>query len=439
MWHNKAKEIIDLALAKEIIREEDLPNFYTSKEHQGCSTTRIEKGLYFLRYLKENNLLTDQIIKNLEKEVDRKKETTSLKVANLADIQKADVLEDKLNENSVYCEKSSNSKVNKYQIIGLLGKGGMSKVYKAYDLYLRRFVVMKFTNNEKDQEAIERLLLEARAQAKIEHPNVCKIYDVAKTRKRFFIVSQYVEGETLDEVQPKLSLTEKIELIIDVANALSTTHAHNIIHRDIKPRNIIVEKTDAGNWKPYLIDFGLAKELYQPYLTEYGSILGTPCYMSPEQASGESSKLDCRTDIYSLGATLYELLVDRPPFSGENALSILVKVINQEPVALREIDPSISLELERIVLKCLEKDPKNRYQSIQGLIRDLRQYLNLEKKITAFKESKKLLNQEKLLEKSNLPLYMRLITQAGLFICVLIVSFLLSSNQNNILSFLSIK
>lgn len=437
MWHNKAKEIIDLALAKGLISKEDLPKFDT-REHQGYSTTRIEKGLYFLRYLKENNLLTDQLIKNLEKEVDRKKETTSLKEINLANVQKANVLEDKFNENSA-CEKLDSSKVNKYQIIGLLGKGGMSKVYKAYDLYLRRFVVMKFTNNEKDQESIERLLLEARAQAKIEHPNVCKIYDVAKTRKRFFIVSQYVEGETLDEVQPKLSLTDKIELIIDVANALSTTHAHNIIHRDIKPRNIIVEKTDIGKWKPYLIDFGLAKELYQPYLTEYGSILGTPCYMSPEQASGESSKLDCRTDIYSLGATLYELLVDRPPFSGENALSILVKVINQEPVALREIDPSISAELERIVLKCLEKDPKNRYQSIQGLIRDLRQYLNLEKKITAFKESKKLLNQEKLLEKSNLPLYMRLITQAGLFICVLIVSFLLSSNQNNILSLLSIK
>ncbi|MFY9227010.1 MAG: serine/threonine-protein kinase [Blastocatellia bacterium] len=437
MWHNKAKEIIDLALAKGLISKEDLPKFDT-REHQGYSTTRIEKGLYFLRYLKENNLLTDQLIKNLEKEVDRKKETTSLKEINLANVQKANVLEDKFNENSA-CEKLDSSKVNKYQIIGLLGKGGMSKVYKAYDLYLRRFVVMKFTNNEKDQESIERLLLEARAQAKIEHPNVCKIYDVAKTKKRFFIVSQYVEGETLDEVQPKLSLTDKIELIIDVANALSTTHAHNIIHRDIKPRNIIVEKTDIGKWKPYLIDFGLAKELYQPYLTEYGSILGTPCYMSPEQASGESSKLDCRTDIYSLGATLYELLVDRPPFSGENALSILVKVINQEPVALREIDPSISAELERIVLKCLEKDPKNRYQSIQGLIRDLRQYLNLEKKITAFKESKKLLNQEKLLEKSNLPLYMRLITQAGLFICVLIVSFLLSSNQNNILSLLSIK
>ncbi len=437
MWHNKAKEIIDLALAKGLISKEDLPKFDT-REHQGYSTTRIEKGLYFLRYLKENNLLTDQLIKNLEKEVDRKKETTSLKEINLANVQKANVLEDKFDENSA-CEKLGGSKVNKYQIIGLLGKGGMSKVYKAYDLYLRRFVVMKFTNNEKDQESIERLLLEARAQAKIEHPNVCKIYDVAKTKKRFFIVSQYVEGETLDEVQPKLSLTDKIELIIDVANALSTTHAHNIIHRDIKPRNIIVEKTDTGKWKPYLIDFGLAKELYQPYLTEYGSILGTPCYMSPEQASGESSKLDCRTDIYSLGATLYELLVDRPPFSGENALNILVKVINQQPIALREIDPSISAELERIVLKCLEKDPKNRYQSIQGLIRDLRQYLNLEKKIATFKEDKKLLNQEKLLEKSNLPLYMRLITQAGLFICVLIMSFLLSSNQSNILSLLSIK
>lgn len=436
MWHNKAKEIIDLALAKGLISKEDLPNIDINKEHQGYSTTRIEKGLYFLRYLKENNLLTDQLIKNLEKEVDRKKETTSLKIVNLADVQKANALEDKFNENSACSEKSSNSKVNKYQIIGLLGKGGMSKVYKAYDLYLRRFVVMKFTNNEKDQEAIERLLLEARAQAKIEHPNVCKIYDVAKTRKRFFIVSQYIEGETLDEVQPKLSLIDKIQLIIDIANALSTAHAHNIIHRDIKPRNIIVEKTDT-NWKPYLIDFGLAKELYQPYLTEYGSILGTPCYMSPEQASGESSKLDCRTDIYSLGATLYELLVDRPPFSGENALSILVKVINQQPIALREIDSSISTELERIVLKCLEKDPKNRYQSTQALIRDLRQYLNLEKKITTFKENKKLLNQEKMLEKSNLPLYMRLITQAGFFICIM--SFLFNGNQNNILSILGMK
>ncbi|MBL8192522.1 MAG: hypothetical protein JNM06_01770, partial [Blastocatellia bacterium] len=129
MWHNKAKEIIDLALAKGLIKKEEIPNFDNSKEHQGYSTTRIEKGLHCLRYLKENNLLTDELIKGLEKEVDRKKETTSLKVANLADIKKVDVLEDKFNENSAYCEKSGNSKVNKYQIIGLLGKGGMSKVY----------------------------------------------------------------------------------------------------------------------------------------------------------------------------------------------------------------------------------------------------------------------------------------------------------------------
>jgi tetratricopeptide (TPR) repeat protein/predicted Ser/Thr protein kinase len=261
----------------------------------------------------------------------------------------------------------------------LLGKGGMGVVYRAHDPVLGRAVALKFIRGH-DPEMARRLLAEARAQARIEHPNVCKVYEAGEAEtdrgvKVGFIAMQLINGKPLGEAAPGLRVEQKVEVIRQVAEALHAAHRVGIIHRDVKPGNILLERSEDGTCTPYITDFGLARENAAPALTSTGMIVGSPWYMSPEQARGDRDFVDRRTDVYSLGTTLYELLSGRLPFTGESGIAVLMRLISEDPIPLARLNPAIPRDLDTIVMKCLEKDPGRRYESARALAEELRRYL----------------------------------------------------------------
>ncbi|HEY2745972.1 MAG TPA: serine/threonine-protein kinase [Polyangia bacterium] len=259
----------------------------------------------------------------------------------------------------------------RYELIELLGRGGMGEVHKAYDPRLGRYVALKVMRQATPEQAA-RLVSEARAQARVEHAHVCKVYGVGELANKLpFIALQFIEGKTLSAVAKQMTREERIAVIRDVADALHAAHRQGLVHRDVKPSNILVERHETG-WHAYVTDFGIAREVDAPGLTKTGVVTGTPLYMAPEQARGQTSKIDRRTDVYGLGATTYELLCGRRPFEGESTLDVIWKLTNEEVVPPRAIDPSIPVDLETIVMKCLEKEPERRYESARALADDLK-------------------------------------------------------------------
>jgi len=265
--------------------------------------------------------------------------------------------------------------LNRFEIIEALGSGGMGTVCRAYEHKLKRYVAVKFLHSESPREA-ERFAREAQAQARLDHENICKVFDVGESDGKPYIVMQLIDGQSLRQAMAELRLEEKVLIVETIAEALHAAHRAGLIHRDVKPGNIMVEKTPEGEWKPYILDFGLVHDEAAPGPTRSGMIMGTPLYMAPEQASGKIHQLDRRTDVYSLGAVLYELLAGKPPFSGDNELNILMKVLQEDPVPPRQIVPQIPADLETIALKCLEKRPQDRYDSARALAEDLARYRN---------------------------------------------------------------
>jgi tetratricopeptide (TPR) repeat protein len=264
---------------------------------------------------------------------------------------------------------------DRFQIVDQIGQGGMGTVYKAIDLELRRQVALKFLDLD-DPRWARRFLLEARFQARIEHDHICKVYEVGEVEGKQYIAMQFISGKTLLEAAPQLNIKQRVRLIQQVCNAVHAAHSIGVIHRDIKPTNILVGKSESGELIPYVTDFGLARELSAPGITSTGMVMGTAWYMSPEQARGEIRKLDLRCDIYALGATLYEVLCGKPPFDGNSTVEVLMKVINEEPTRLRQKNPEISADLETIVHKCLQKEPARRYESAAALSGDLQRFLD---------------------------------------------------------------
>src|SRR5712692_1668462 len=268
-----------------------------------------------------------------------------------------------------------------YRIVAKLGAGGMGEVYLAEDTKVARQVAIKVlpAGSIADERAHKRLIREAQSAATLDHPNICSIYEVGEEADTSFIVMQYVKGETLAaRIQRNpMDLQEALDVAAQVADALAEAHSHNIIHRDIKPQNIML--TARGQAK--VLDFGLARTVQEKrlidteaetesLLTAPGLVVGTVPYMSPEQVRGEV--LDARTDIFSFGAVLYEIVTGTQPFAAASAAATLSTILTKEPPPLARYSREVPHELERIVSKVLRKDRDERYQTAKDLLIDLK-------------------------------------------------------------------
>jgi serine/threonine-protein kinase len=260
----------------------------------------------------------------------------------------------------------------RFDDLQFLGRGGMGTVYRGYDKRLTREVAIKFVHGH---DAL-RFLREARAQAKITHDNVCKIYDVGLADGQPYITMQLVRGESLGVVCKEMTLEEKVKVIRESASALHEAHRMGLVHRDVKPGNILVERSEDGGYRPFVMDFGLARIAGEKGETMTGQIAGTPAYMAPEQARGEIRSLDRRTDVYSLGATFYDILADHPPFVDEQPWKILMRISSEDAPALSSVCPNVPIDVETIIMKCLEREQARRYESARALGEDLQRYLD---------------------------------------------------------------
>jgi serine/threonine-protein kinase len=265
-----------------------------------------------------------------------------------------------------------------YEILGELGSGGMGKVYKARDLALNRLVALKMILSGVHARSGElaRFKVEAEALARLHHPNIVQIYEVGECDGIPFLALEYVAGGSLDRhLQGKpLPPRQAAELVRTLADAVQHAHKHGVVHRDLKLSNILL--ADGGTLEPRISDFGLAKKLDELGQTQTGAVLGSPSYMAPEQAEGRIRDIGPVTDVYALGAILYELLTGRPPFAAATMMETLEQVRVQEPEPPRRLVPQVPRELEAICLCCLEKEPARRYPSAQVLAEDLERFLN---------------------------------------------------------------
>jgi hypothetical protein len=264
---------------------------------------------------------------------------------------------------------------HRYRLLERLGSGGMGEVYKALDPRLNRFVAIKLLRGD-DPDFERRFLREAQAQAQIEHPNVCKIFESGNAGNRPYIAMQWIDGLTLQQLAPDLTLEQKVHLIAQAAEGLHAAHRTGLIHRDVKPGNIMAERDADGRLTALVLDFGIAREIAAPGLTRTGLFVGTPNYMSPEQALGKEGEIDRRTDVYALGATMYELLCGRTPFEAASSMEVVLKLLSEEPRPLRQSAPAIPADLESIVMRCIEHDRARRYDSARALAEDLRRFLD---------------------------------------------------------------
>ncbi len=262
-----------------------------------------------------------------------------------------------------------------YRNLRFVGEGGMGRIYKGFDGTLRRIVALKFLRRMEPQ-LIARFMQEAQLQAGLEHPHICRVYEVGDWQGQAYLAMQFIKGETLDACAEQLTLREKVEVLEAVASAMHYAHRQGLIHRDLKPANIMVERAEGQVPHPYILDFGLARGLVESGFTVDGQVVGTYHFMAPEQARGATKEMDRRTDVYSLGATLYAVLADKPPFWDVEGVEVLNRTLHEEPVPLREILPDLPEDLETVVQKCLEKEPGRRYESARALAEDLRRWLD---------------------------------------------------------------
>jgi serine/threonine-protein kinase len=260
--------------------------------------------------------------------------------------------------------------VSHYKILEKLGEGGMGVVYKAHDAKLERDVALKFlpSHLSASEQDKARFIQEAKAAATLSHPNICTIYSIEEHDSQLFIAMQLVDGQLLRDRMSGLSQKQALEIGIQVAEGLAAAHEKGVVHRDIKPENIMVRKDGIAQ----IMDFGLAKLKGVSRLTKEGSTVGTAGYMSPEQIQGQDA--DHRSDIFSLGVLLYEMLTGHLPFKGVHETAIAYEIVNVDAQPMAAVKPDVNPELDRIVLECLEKDPSERFQSTAEIAKELKRY-----------------------------------------------------------------
>ena len=261
-----------------------------------------------------------------------------------------------------------------YRNLRFIGEGGMGRIFRAYDPTLKRVVALKFLSRDAP-DMIQRFVMEAQHQGSVDHPNICKVYEVGDWQGQPYIAMQYLQGETLEIAAPNMTLTEKAEVMVTVAEAIHAAHRQGLIHRDVKPANIMIRRAEDRSPKAYVLDFGLAHTLVASGLTVPGMVLGTLHYMAPEQVLGQTDKIGRQTDVYGLGATLYRILTGKAPFAQADGFESIKLACEEEVQSLRRLAPEVPVDLETIVMKCLERDPARRYPTAREVAEDLRRFL----------------------------------------------------------------
>ena len=267
---------------------------------------------------------------------------------------------------------------DRYEIIKSIGEGGMANVYLAYDTILDRRVAVKVLRGDlsNDEKFVRRFQREALSASSLSHPNIVEMYDVGEDNGIYYIIMEYIEGKTLKQLIKKrgaLTLSEAIDIMLQITDGISEAHNSYIIHRDLKPQNIMIKED--GSIK--ITDFGIAMALNSTQLTQTNSVMGSVHYLPPEQASGKGSTI--RSDIYSMGILFYELLTGSLPFKGDNAVEIALKQMRDEIPSVRKKNPSIPQSVENVILKATAKNPKNRYSDSKEMHADLLTVLNDER------------------------------------------------------------
>lgn len=266
--------------------------------------------------------------------------------------------------------------IGDYELLEKIGSGGMGVVYKARQLSLNRIVAFKTISARKltKEKAVARFDKEAKVVATLDHPGIVPVYDVGADAGRLYFAMEYVDGASLHERlrSGPISPRNAAEIVAELADAIQHAHEKGIIHRDLKPSNVLIDKSGRAR----IIDFGLAIRLADGSgLTTTNAVVGTPNYMAPERATADLDKVGVRSDIYSLGAILYECLVGKPPFVASTPARTMELLVHAELVAPAAANPTLPKRLNNICLRCLKKDPAVRYQSAKDLARDLRQWL----------------------------------------------------------------